>query len=358
MGRRRRKADELLQGVLLVDKPVDVTSHDVCQTVRWALRLGKVGHGGTLDPFATGLLPLMVNGATRLMPYMQTQDKRYDAVVRLGVRTDTLDPTGSVTERTDCAGVTDDAILAAAAGFVGEQTQTIPVYSAARVDGKRLYEYARAGEDVELPTKDIEVFSFEVHDIARPEGTAVVDVSISVHCSVGTYVRALADDLGSALGVGGHLLSLRRTAAGSLSLDRAIPLADIESQAQADKAEREAAAADGERIPFDPVANTRRWRPRLGDALLPVSEVVGGAPVLSIPGGLVERVRSGGPLRRGEFEALDGAKELSFGPGDRLVLQHPDGERAVALARARVARGALSRLDENAIVFEVERVLR
>ena len=144
MSRRRRnsqgRSDQLLQGILLVVKPAGMTSREVCEFVKQRLRLGKVGHGGTLDPFATGLLPLLLNGATRLMPYLQDQDKVYRAVVRLGMRTDTMDPTGEVTARANASEVTIEQVREALEGFLGDQVQTVPRYAAARVDGKRLYD--------------------------------------------------------------------------------------------------------------------------------------------------------------------------------------------------------------------------
>jgi len=356
MGRRRKRgfrSDELLQGVLLVDKPAGMTSHDVCQKVRYALRLGKVGHGGTLDPFATGLLPLMLNGATRLMPYVQTQDKGYDAVVRLGITTDTLDPDGEVTGQADASGLDDDAIRACVAEFVGPQTQTIPAYSAKRVDGKHLYEYARAGEEVELPTKDIVIHSIDIHSIERVE-PETVDVALSVHCSVGTYVRTLAADIGSKLGVGGHLFSLRRTKAGQHVLDGAIPLDRILDQAAVWRDERTAQADAGNPVRFEAERNARVWKEFLADALRPVEELVG-APVVTVPEELVEAVQGGSPLRRRDVEAM-GVEP--FRPGDRLVLRHPDGLRSVALVKAKVASGAMGRLSADGVVLQVERVLR
>ena len=359
MGRRRRgfRADEILQGLLLIDKPSGMTSHDVCQKVRYALRVGKVGHGGTLDPFATGLLPLMINGATRLMPFMQTQDKMYEAVVRLGVSTDTLDPTGETLATVDASGITDAQITETVMSFLGKQTQTIPRYSAARVDGKHLYEYARAGEEVELPTKDIEVFAITLGSIDRSH-EGVVDVEFSVHCSVGTYVRALADDMGTQLGVGGHLFSLRRTGAGNLRLQGAMSLSAIESQSAMWRDERTALADGGEPIRFEPERNARTWHAFLGEALNPVRKILGDVPELAIPEALVAAVQGGNPLRKRDLTVLPGFESLAFAPGERVVLQHPDGLRSVALVQTKVARDAMSRLEDDTIVMQVERVLR
>ncbi|MCO4773588.1 MAG: tRNA pseudouridine(55) synthase TruB [Deltaproteobacteria bacterium] len=358
MGRRRRgfRSDDILQGVLLVDKPSGMTSHDVCQKVRYTLRVGKVGHGGTLDPFATGLLPLMINGATRLMPYMQTQDKIYEAVVRLGVSTDTLDVEGEVLATVDASHLEEARIRDVVASFLGKQTQTIPKYSAARVDGKHLYEYARAGEEVELPTKEVEFFAVDISGIERGETT--IDVTMTVHCSVGTYVRALAQDIGDKLEVGGHLHSLRRTAAGNLSMQGAITLDAILDQGKEWRDARTAQAEAGEPVRFEAERNANTWRPFLGDALRPVEELLGGVPVLPVTEPMVTAVQGGSPLRKRDVESLPGSDEVRFVPGDRLVLRHPDGMRSVALVRATVARDAFGRLPADAIVLQVERVLR
>jgi len=358
-GRRRRsqgRQDTLLQGVLLVDKPAGMTSHDVCRVVRSRLRLGKVGHGGTLDPFATGLLPLMLNGATRLMPLLQTVEKEYLAVVRLGTRTDTMDPTGEVTEERPTDGVTDDAIRTAAAGFLGKQTQQVPRYAAARVDGKHLYEYAREGEEVELPTKEVDIQELEVQGIDRGEH---FDIRMRVSCSAGTYVRALADDLGELLGCGAHLAELRRTRTGGHSIVGALGLQSIIDQADAWRVERGEAAERGEETRFEPPEHARRWAEYLGPALVPVHRVLGDIPRLELSPELVARVEQGQPLRKGALAPHASELEAAaFDRGDRLVLAHPDGLRAVALLRAAVSRDSMPRRGPDDIVLEVERMLR
>jgi len=356
--RRRRpgRNDEILQGVLLVDKPAGRTSRDVCEFVKHKLRLGKVGHAGTLDPFATGLLPLLLNGATRLMPQMQDQDKEYLGTIRLGVKTDTMDPTGEVLATADASAVTDEAITAAILPFVGEITQTIPVYSAARVDGKRLYEYAREGEAVELPTKVVQVYSIELVGITR-EGE-FVDVEVIVKCGTGTYVRALADDIGTALGVGGHLLQLRRSRNGGLSVDGAIELDAIGERAQTWRDERQAIQeADDAPVRFEPEDNARRWHEFLGSALVGIPALLGGLPTVSLTAEMVPRVEQGQPVRKAELDALEGF-DAPFHTGDRLVLQTPDGLRSVAIVKALCSRESLIRREPAAVVLQVERVLR
>jgi tRNA pseudouridine55 synthase len=359
MSRRRRRQgrnDEILQGVLLVDKPVGMTSREVCEFVRSRMRLGKVGHGGTLDPFATGLLPLLINGATRLMPYLQDQDKTYRATVQLGVRTDTMDPTGEVTATADASNVDEDRIREVVAGFLGEQKQTVPLYAAARVDGKRLYEYARDNEEVELPTKDVVIHSIELLAIRPGEGTTELDLDI--HCGTGTYVRAIADDIGEALGVGGHLSVLHRLRNGGLCVDAALSLQAIGDQADAWRDERLAQQDEEDRkLPFLPEQNAKRWADFLGGALIPVALLLGGLATLRVTPEMVARVRSGQPIRRGDLERIDGDLP-PFRSGDRLVLEDPNGLRGLALARATCSMESLGRREASAIVMAVERVLR
>ena len=358
MGRRSKKGkvDTLLQGVLLVDKPAGLTSHDVCQRVRSRLRLGKVGHGGTLDPFATGLLPLLLNGTTRLMPQLQNQDKGYDAEVRLGQRTDTMDPTGEVTGEQDASGLDDEAIKAAVLDFLGEQEQTVPRYAAARVDGKRLYEYARAGQEVELPTKTVVISAIEMLDIKR-DG-AFVDVSIRIECGAGTYVRAIADDLGQTLGVGGHLRTLRRTRTGRLDVAKSITLDDICDQSERWRDERQAVQSEGDRVPFVAAANALRWREFLATALVPVAELLGGVPTIRVSAPLAERIRSGQHLRKGDLGALGAAVPEEFMEGDPMVVEDPGGATVLAVVRAACTSASLVRRDPASIVFEVDRILR
>jgi tRNA pseudouridine55 synthase len=353
-GRRQGRNDELLQGLLLVDKPVDLTSHDVCQRVRSRLRLGKVGHGGTLDPFATGLLPLLLNGATRLMPELQAEEKVYEATIRLGIRTDTMDPTGEVTAEADPSGVDDAAIAAVLERFLGTQTQVIPRYSAARVDGKRLYEYAREGAEVELPTKEVTVHAFDLLGVRRDEG---VDVDVRVHCTSGTYVRALADDVGQTLGCGAHLLTLRRTRIGELDIARAIPLDAIDAQASVWRDERDVRKEAGEEVRFEPERNSTVWREFLGTSLMPVSELLGGVPVLRLPNDLAQRVRGGSAMRKSELIGL-GVELPRFVPGDRLAVEDAAGLKTIAVMRAVSARDAMERQPDQGIVLEIERVLR
>ena len=209
-------------GLVVVDKPAGLTSHDVVARVRRLAGTRKVGHAGTLDPMATGVLLLGVNRATRLLGHLALAEKAYDATVRLGMATTTDDAEGEPLLTTSAAAVTDEQVAAAFAALVGDIEQVPSSVSAIKVDGRRAYARVRAGEAVELAARPVTVHAITV-GTSRRHGD-VVDVDLSVRCSSGTYVRALARDAGAALGVGGHLTALRRTAVGPFGLDDAATL--------------------------------------------------------------------------------------------------------------------------------------
>lgn len=210
-------------GLLLVDKAGGMTSHDVVARARRALSVRKVGHAGTLDPMATGLLVLGVGAATRLLGYVGGHDKTYEATIRLGRSTVTDDREGEVLATTSTAGVDDAAVTSALAAQTGPLQQVPSSVSAVKVAGRRSYDRVRAGEDVELQPRAVTVHRLDVHRITRPEPD-LLDVDVTVVCSAGTYIRAIARDAGAALGVGGHLTALRRTASGPFSLADAAPV--------------------------------------------------------------------------------------------------------------------------------------
>ena len=214
-------------GLVLVDKPAGWTSHDVVARTRRLTGTRKVGHAGTLDPMATGVLVLGVGRATRLLGHLQLADKEYDATIRLGESTVTDDAEGDIVATSDASHLAAEQIRAAMRTLTGEIQQVPTAVSAIKVDGKRAYARVRAGEDVELQARPVMVSVFEARDV-RCVGT-VADVDVHVECSTGTYVRALARDLGAALGVGGHLTMLRRTRVGGFTLDEARTLEQLES---------------------------------------------------------------------------------------------------------------------------------
>ncbi|MFL6062040.1 MAG: tRNA pseudouridine(55) synthase TruB [Marmoricola sp.] len=205
-------------GLVVVDKPAGITSHDVVARVRRLAGTRKVGHAGTLDPMATGVLVVGVNRATRLLGHLMLTEKSYDATVRLGVSTTTDDAEGEVVATAPVT-LEPDQVAAAFAAQVGEIMQVPTAVSAIKIDGKRAYQRVRDGEEVVLEPRAVTVHELEVRD-QRVEGDRL-DVDISLRCSSGTYVRAIARDVGAALGVGGHLTALRRTAVGPFGIDSA-----------------------------------------------------------------------------------------------------------------------------------------
>lgn len=204
-------------GLLVADKGAGVTSFQVVAHLRRVLRVPKVGHGGTLDPMATGVLPVLLGGATRLTPWLQALDKEYVATIRLGVSTDTLDATGRVVAEAAVPPLDDGAIAAVLARFVGEIEQVPPMFSALHVGGRRLHELARAGVEVERAPRRVRV------DALEPLRWDAPLLTVRVTCGKGTYVRSLAADIGAALGCGASLDALRRTRIGGLTLVQAVP---------------------------------------------------------------------------------------------------------------------------------------
>lgn len=216
----REPQDNILNrvsGVLIVDKPVGMTSHDVVQVIRKGTHINRAGHTGTLDPRASGVLVVLVGPAVRLSEFVSASDKRYQAVIKFGMTTSTFDTEGEVTSRRP-VDISYEELEEALGDFVGEVEQTPPAYSALKVKGKRAYELAREGKEVELEPRMITVHSLELLDWDPPE--AVVDIQ----CSSGTYVRSLASDLGEKLGSGATLIGLRRTKNGRFSLRDAVSL--------------------------------------------------------------------------------------------------------------------------------------
>ncbi|MEV0720788.1 tRNA pseudouridine(55) synthase TruB [Asanoa sp. NPDC050611] len=214
-------------GLIVVDKPGGMTSHDVVSRVRRLARTRRVGHGGTLDPMATGVLVIGVNKATRLLTYVIGADKSYLGTVRLGQTTVTDDAEGEVVSTSPAGAVGDDALVAAFAAQRGEIDQVPSAVSAIKIDGQRAYKRVRGGEEVALPARRVTISRLEVLDVRRHD--EVVDVDIDVTCSSGTYIRAIARDVGVALGVGGHLTALRRTAVGGFTLAEARTLEQLEA---------------------------------------------------------------------------------------------------------------------------------
>lgn len=212
----------IVSGVLVVDKPIGLTSHDVVQIIRRGTGIRRAGHTGTLDPRASGVLVVLIGPAVRLSEYVAASDKRYQATIRLGSSTDTYDSEGAVTETKAWENITEEEFNRVLQKFIGEIEQVPPPYSAVKVKGKKAYDLAREGEEVDLHPRIIQVYHLEVLEWAPPE------VVIDVYCSSGTYVRSLANDLGKELGCGAHLIGLRRTKSGKFTLRDAIPLRKLQ----------------------------------------------------------------------------------------------------------------------------------
>ncbi|MCL2046365.1 MAG: tRNA pseudouridine(55) synthase TruB [Oscillospiraceae bacterium] len=214
-----------MNGIIIIDKPTGWTSHDVVAKLRSTLKIKRIGHGGTLDPMATGVLPVFIGRATRAAQFIENANKVYTAGLRLGIITDTQDITGQILSSTEtsvnAADITATDIKKVFHDFLGVHKQIPPMYSAIKVDGKKLYELARRGEEVSRPARDIEIFSIEY--INCIDG----DYYFHVECSKGTYIRTLCHDMGAALGCGGVLSSLRRTRAGAFSIESSHKLDDV-----------------------------------------------------------------------------------------------------------------------------------
>jgi tRNA pseudouridine55 synthase len=284
-------------GLVVVDKAGGMTSHDVVARVRRLAGTRKVGHAGTLDPMATGVLLVGVERATRLLGHLMLTEKAYDATVRLGESTSTDDAEGETIATASALSLTDEEIRAAFGTQVGDIEQVPTAVSAIKVGGKRAYTLARAGESVELAARGVTIHELTVHEIRRAPTTGaatdLVDVDISLRCSSGTYVRAIARDVGRALGVGGHLTALRRTAVGPYGLDVAHTLDEL-----------------GE-----------------GFTVLPIAEAARAAfPSYDLDETQAGHVRVGRKLGL----ALDGLTALFAPDGDFLALYEPTSEKSVA----------------------------
>ena len=275
-------AKRKISGVLLLDKPIGFSSNQALQKARWLLQAEKAGHTGTLDPFASGLLPLCFGEATKFSQYLLEADKVYLAELQLGVRTRTADPEGEVLQQRP-VNVSTDSVLAALPRFIGDIEQIPPMHSAIKKDGRPLYDYARKGIEIERAARPVRIDAIDLLELAGDR------LWLRVHCGKGVYVRTLADDLGEVLGCGAHLVSLRREAVGPFALDEAIGL---EALAELAVAERDA-------------------------ELLPVDVLVEGLPALELDIDAAWQLSHGQSiwlrgLRVGEWRRV-------YGPNDRFL---------------------------------------
>jgi tRNA pseudouridine55 synthase len=308
-----RKARAVLDGVLVIDKPTGWTSHDVVAKVRTLLRIRKVGHTGTLDPCASGVLLLCLGRATRIAEYLINSDKAYRAVLRLGVTTDTQDAAGTVVRRHVGALPDTAAIRAAMSRFVGIQRQVPPMYSAVKVKGVPLYKSARAGRTIPREAREFRVRSLEI--LAITPALSTIDVAFDVVCSKGTYVRTLCADIGEALGVGGHLARLERRKVGRFGIEDALTLDELAASAErgdvsAHLQSPAAALADLPAVTLDAVAAERA----LHGAAVPFAHVAEVEGTWAMGAHIRLRTRDGRLLAIGK--APCGREEMErFSPG-------------------------------------------
>lgn len=272
-------------GLIIVDKPVGPTSHRIVSLVRQGTGIRKVGHAGTLDPRASGVLVLCLGPATRLSEYLSTTSKRYEATVRFGATTRTYDGDGEIVRRSEVL-PTIEQVRAALPQFVGEIQQVPPPFSAIKLQGRRAYDLARAGEAVDLAPRGVTIYRLELVDYRPP------DLGLAVECSAGTYIRSLANDLGDCLGSGGFLAALRRTKAGPFGIEQAVGL---------ERLERSFAA--------------RRWE----EFVLPAADALPHLPFVQLDTDQLEAVRHGHRL-----SAVPASSGMARGMG-------PDGELAAIL---------------------------
>jgi tRNA pseudouridine55 synthase len=279
----------VVSGVLVIDKPIGMTSHDVVQIIRRGTGIRRAGHTGTLDPRASGVLVVLIGPAVRLSEYVSASDKRYQATIRLGSSTDTYDAEGVVTSSGSIENITEEQFVDTLQTFIGEIEQVPPPYSAVKVQGRKAYEMAREGEEVELAPRKIQVYSLDLLEWDSPE--AVVDV----FCSSGTYVRSLANDLGAALGCGAHLVGLRRTKSGRFTLRDAVPLRRLQESFTA--------------------GNWYKY-------LIPAAEALGDWPSVELDADQVELIRHGHRVPAGP-DSEDWARGISE-QGDLVALLELD----------------------------------
>lgn len=270
-----------MNGILVINKPAGMTSHQVVGRARRLLGIKKIGHTGTLDPDVTGVLPLCIGTATRVAEYMLDQSKAYRGEVTFGFSTTTQDASGEPVDTAEHVKLTEEQVREAFARFVGDILQRPPAYSAIKIDGKRAYDLARKGEDVEIPARPVTIYKLEIEavelDLPRPK------VRFYVECSKGTYVRTLCHDIGAAVGVPAHMSALVRTRSGPFSLEQALTFEDVE-----------AAIADG----------------TIGQRILPMQSALPNMPQAILPEALERRVQNGRDLTL--LKKIEGAETGSL----------------------------------------------
>ena len=214
-----------INGIIVINKPKEYTSHDVVAKVKKILNIKKVGHTGTLDPNATGVLPLLLNTGTKLSKYLIEHDKEYEVTLELGIKTDTADIEGNVIKKEEVNWKKLNDIEETLNTFLGEQTQIPPIYSAIKVNGKKLYEYARSGQNINIEPRNIQIYEIELQKIDKQKN----EINFRVHCSKGTYIRSFCEDIAQRLGTIGYMKELTRTKVGNFTINEAVKIEEIEN---------------------------------------------------------------------------------------------------------------------------------
>jgi tRNA pseudouridine55 synthase len=310
-----------MDGILVVDKPSGISSFGVVRRVKRWLKLRKVGHTGTLDPFASGVLPLAINEGTKAVPFLAEEEKEYVATLKLGVETDTYDRTGKITAATDLNQIhlDDETIRGVIGGFVGRGEQIPPMFSAVKYRGKPLYTLARQGMVVEREPRVVEIIGIWITGIHLPS------VSLKVVCSRGTYIRALAHDIGKKLKCGAHLVQLHRVRSGPFSIEDAVPFRHVKSLAEEGMIE---------------------------GSIIPISQVLADLPKLCVGGGLQHKVRRGSQIL---VKDIRDTPLPYFGQGATVRVISSEGE-LIAIARAEM--GYEMPGEDEAVAFRLLRVFQ
>ncbi len=301
-----------MNGVLILDKPKGITSQKAVSEVNKIIKAKRAGHTGTLDPFATGVLPICFNNATKIIPYMKNDFKKYEAVIHLGISTDTLDNTGKVLKECDPGILNKNVIIDAFSKYKGKIKQIPPMYSAVKKDGVRLYELARKGIEVERAPRDVTINKIELLEFDSPF------IRFMVECSRGTYIRVLAEDISNDLGCGGHLTELRRIESDGFNIDKALTIEDVK--------------------------NGNIELTSLKDVLSHMTEI-------KISSDLAFQIRQGKQLRKSHMNLND---LPDFNIGDHLKIY--EDSSLVSITEAMVNSSELGKLDDQTIIFKLLRV--
>ena len=301
-----------MNGVIVLDKPEGITSQKAVSEVNKIIKAKRAGHTGTLDPFATGVLPICFNKATKIIPYMKNDYKKYEAKVLLGISTDTLDNTGQVTKECDPGILKKNAIIDAFSKYKGKINQIPPMYSAVKKDGVRMYELARRGIEVERTPREVTINSLELLEFNLPY------IRFVVECSRGTYIRVLAADIADDLGCGGHLVELRRIGSDGFTIDEAVTIDDIKS------------------------GNVE---------LTSLEQVLSHIKAINVSSELAAQIRQGKQIIKSHIDLIDLPE---FDAGDHLNVY--ENNSLVSITQANFAFSELDQLDDQTIIFKLLRV--